>query len=131
MINANELRIGNYVDVNQYPLEDTYLPMVVSSISYNETYDKVVLEHVFDSGGWQGGVLDWKPIPLTEEILLKCGFRSNPYQDRYELGSLHIECDKTKGQTALWINDFPYVKHLHQLQNLYFALTNQEIEIAS
>jgi hypothetical protein len=68
-----------------------------------------------------------EPIPLTEEWLLKFGFVSNPYEDRYEKGTIHIECDKTKGATYLWVENMPHIKYVHQLQNLYFALTGEEL----
>jgi hypothetical protein len=66
-------------------------------------------------------------VKLTEEWLLKFGFIPNPYEDRYEKGSIHIECDKTKGETYLWIENMPHIKYVHQLQNLYFALNGEEL----
>ena len=74
-------------------------------------------------------IKDCKPIPLTEEWLLKFGFVSNPYQDRYENEFIHVECNKTRGITELWIERMPHIKYVHQLQNLYFALTGQELEL--
>jgi hypothetical protein len=68
-----------------------------------------------------------KPIPITEKWLLEAEFVSNPYQDRYEKGPIHIECDKTKRETYLWIENMPHIKYVHQLQNLYFALTGEEL----
>jgi len=75
---------------------------------------------------------DVKPIPLTEEWLLKFGFVSNPYKDRYELiakTNIIVECDKTKGVCILWCEQYPHIAHVNQLQNLYFALTGEELEI--
>jgi hypothetical protein len=73
-----------------------------------------------------------RPIPLTEEWLLKFGFVDNPYEDRYELKReyhIYIEIDKTKGFTEIWCEKYPIIKHVHQLQNLYFALTGEELTI--
>lgn len=73
-----------------------------------------------------------RPIFLTEEWLLKFGFVSNPYEDRYEKGLLHIECNKTRGVLEFWIEKLPVsltLKFVHQLQNLYFALTGEELTI--
>lgn len=83
---------------------------------------------------------DWvEPIPLTEEILLKCGFESGGAKQY-----LFITLDK-KDECYLFFN--PLGKgiaidqdgkecsyeidliYLHQLQNLYFALTNEELTI--
>jgi hypothetical protein len=68
-------------------------------------------------------------VKLTEEWLLKFGFASNPYQDRYEKGLIHVECDKTKGKIQVWIEKIPRIRfeYVHQLQNLYFALTGEEL----
>ncbi len=71
-----------------------------------------------------------EPIPLTEEWILKLGFISNPYFDRYELNRIHIECDKTQGNLVLWIQKLPKLvklEYVHQLQNLYYALTGEEL----
>lgn len=72
--------------------------------------------------------LELHEILLTEELLLKFGFVSNPYQDRYEKESIHIECNKTRGVTELWIESMPNIKYVHELQNLYFGLTGKELE---
>jgi len=70
-----------------------------------------------------------KPIPLTEEWLVKFGFESNPYQDRYENKSIHIECNKLRGKTELWIERMPHIKYIHQLQNLYWVLCGKELTL--
>jgi hypothetical protein len=106
---ADELRIGNFVEIDQYP------------------NDRVIIQIENGTNIDQCGKLNASPIPLTEEWLLKFGFISNPYQDRYEKGTIHIECDKTKGETYLWIENMPHIKYNHQLQNLYFALTGEEL----
>lgn len=77
---------------------------------------------------------DINPIPLTEEWLLKLGFdhkSGNEYvKDRFVF---------RKNQKDLVINGFEYDYNgilisannmrVHQLQNLYFALTGNELEI--
>lgn len=73
-----------------------------------------------------------QPIPLTEEVLLKCGFEKHPMADCYLIavcegvmmaidlfGNLEIGDDFKKGN----------ILFLHQLQNLYFALTGQELNV--
>lgn len=69
----------------------------------------------------------YKPIKLTEKILLKCGF------EKEILEPIHY-C--IKGMCIWKCNDMflcdkngVHIKHLHQLQNLYFALTNEELKI--
>mgnify|MGYP003148218537 CR=1 FL=1 len=73
---------------------------------------------------------NYEPIPLTEEWLVKFGFVENSIS----IGSyayLRIEKDLT------FAVGVPYesggnsraLKHVHQLQNLYFALTGTELEL--
>jgi hypothetical protein len=103
---ANELRIGNFVEIDQYP------------------NDRVVIQIENGSNIDECGKLNASPIPLTEEWLLKFGFIS---KGRYEKGSIHIGCVKTKEETYLWIENMPHIKYVHQLQNLYFVLTGEEL----
>lgn len=70
------------------------------------------------------------PIPLTQDWLLKFGFILNPW-------GWVIKSNNDFGLT-LSVKSFNYkvsgnnqvkVKHVHQLQNLYFALTGEELKI--
>jgi len=66
----------------------------------------------------------YSPIQLTPEILEKCGLINNkifPEIEYFTLvdGSLHFEDRYTCVD----------VKYLHQLQNLYFALTGVELNV--
>lgn len=74
-----------------------------------------------------------KPIPLTEEILLKCGFE-NDVKNLYSLiknDEFYIKYNVHNNGFYLCINGFYIIRvnNLHQLQNLYFALTREELEI--
>jgi hypothetical protein len=76
--------------------------------------------------------LTYKPVSLTEEWLLKFGFErmadnlyeKNPLSISFP-STVEITCAHT-WQTALVGYDISYV---HQLQNLYFALTGEELTI--
>jgi hypothetical protein len=115
MIQPHELRINNYLHHKNFGL------IKVDGIDA----DNVYFEH--ETAYYYFDFTAFKPIPITEDELIKLGFVSNPYEDRYEIQNIHVECDKTKGETLLWLYGAPYVKHIHQLQNLYFALTNKEL----
>jgi hypothetical protein len=119
---ANELRIGNLVNAN-----GVYEGEVKTFKRLNED-----LSVVFFSDGSKHGIGEYlediKPIPLTEELLLKLGFISNPYMDRYELEGFHVYCNKTKGFLELHHRGTE-LKYLHRLQNLYFEVKNNELTI--
>lgn len=116
---ASELRIGNLVNARKtnHTWDQTCL---ITGLTHKGIYVKYGNGHIIP--------INIEPILLTEEWLLSMGFISNPYQDRYENVVIHVECNKTRGVTELWIDKMPHIKYLHELQNLYFALTGKELE---
>lgn len=115
-----ELRIGNLIyEVDKFKGTD-----VVPVIGLVEN-DFNLLEH-------SGRI---KPIPLTEEWLVKMGFEKKQYFT-YDKGLISISMPSEdpllwrKGRTYVnsWkILDAPL--YVHQLQNLYFCLTGEELKI--
>jgi hypothetical protein len=108
---ANELRIGNWVNNNEEDYQITS-----ATISQLERGDSTAM-----------------PIPLTEEWLLRLGFEKPAHSwngkifhlsqwDAYPLNWC-VAMDKNG---AVIVHKLKYV---HQLQNLYFALTNEELTI--
>jgi hypothetical protein len=97
MIQVSELRIGNWF----------YIGEMIGQCNADSFKDT----SIFD------------PIPLTPEILEKCDWNDykkfciNSYFKIDEVGHLYY-CGDFTG-----IN----IEHLHQLQNLYFALTGKEL----
>ena len=116
MINANELRIGNYLE----PLfcEEPFCK--VRGIDEEYIYSDCIST---DYTGFD----EFKPIILTEEWLLKMGFSTTTYSevDMYTIknksGKYYFCCDYIG-------REFKYeIQFVHQLQNLYFALTQKEL----
>jgi len=115
---SNELRIGNWV-YNDFTREDIEVyPMMIHRLS------KIEGEHHI------------KPIPLTEDWLIKFGFQSDNLLDEDRTPILTIDCGEHVIDFIVGYYDECEVddlstpcKHLHQLQNLYFALTGEEITI--
>jgi len=137
MINANELRIGNWVKLNNpesRPREvGNYAKVfaIDSEHSYKE-YKGTATISPFREFNFYGQFLCFiDPIPLTPEILEKCGFRKslNGYcygmitNDGKNRFSIFTDGTFKLGTQDLSVN----IHHLHQLQNLYFALTNAEL----
>jgi hypothetical protein len=79
----------------------------------------------------EDGVLGVQPIELTPEILEECGFVLFPWgwvSNVANKRSLRITTNfyfKREGQSPLRI------KYVHQLQNLYFSLTEEELVFSS
>jgi hypothetical protein len=125
---ASELRIGNYVN---YAAEKVIV--LQTSIKGRNKWD-VELGYFEDSIGFERMITEIQPIPLTEEWLLKFGFYLIEVFDTkiyfieslkqieirvYEDGSIDL------GTENEWLTE---LKHVHQLQNLFFALTGKELE---
>jgi hypothetical protein len=112
-----ELRIGNLVLTT-----DVLIP-----------YHRIEPEDLVSmkDGSFKKLGIEIKPIPLTEDILLKCGFKE--FGEDFKLGdytfNLPSKCfcwGLQAGCNSITDSD---IINLHQLQNLYFALTNEELEI--
>lgn len=109
-----ELRIGNWV-INNYLKPD-----------YETNKDPIGWNYYkIECGGDIEDYEDYEPIPLTEEILLKCGFEKLGLI-KYELNGVVLNIK----WSSYFIHRFDTeIKHLHQLQNLYFALKGEELKI--
>jgi len=136
MINANELRIGNWVNFtgngndNFIVVKELWKRELVSDYMGNE----LCLFYTED---------DLRPIPLTPEILEKCGFEKHDtenclfiYLHKHELDVDKITVSNNDGIVRIEIPGRrdscmlqPHIKYLHQLQNLIHALTQTELEI--
>ena len=123
---VEELRVGNYV----------------FNTAINDTNQNI--EHQVREKDLSSQSCYWfNPVPLTEEWLVKLGFIKG---EGLISGCEFWECKRyiiarklkpSKGESfSLWvigispptwvISNF---KHLHQLQNLYFALTGEELKL--
>ena len=70
-----------------------------------------------------------KPIELAEELLLKCGFVKKGNWT-FVNNNLKIKVSLCRTKFVFFTYHFEVnVNYLHQLQNLYFALTGEELTI--
>lgn len=128
MIVAQELRIGNWVNIE--PPQDGY-----SGICMIEQIDRSrALMHCETEDYFIDKRLnEIEPIPLTPEILEKAGFDRLPLSSvkRYGIKTKLFYLQIEKGKCYLYgYRFYPYgLTTLHQLQNLYYALTGEELEI--
>lgn len=111
---VQELRVGNHI-IDCYNVINT-----VASI------------HKGGSVRFEDGTIcridKCKPIELTEQLLLKSGFTKS-WSDFYYNGLFGVssDFDALCFKTCILANGI--IRNLHQLQNLYYALTGTELEI--
>lgn len=108
MITKYELRIGNYLE--------------------SDGRDMIITGHYL-SNAERGMKID-NPIPINEEWLLAFGFEKHIDTSGYKwcIGNFYI---MQFGKNAFYC-DYSLVfsvDFVHQLQNLYFALTQKELEL--
>lgn len=120
---ANDARIGNYV---------SYKGKVYQLYSISEDYP------FLDTDEFGVGVVMWEdlePIELNEDVLKACGLTSNiPLVSEfgeivyiyYDAPIFHFQEHKSFG-----CNEFEFSGFipLHQLQNIYYSFTGQELTI--
>lgn len=133
-IKLKELRIGNYV----YCLSDDAKTLEFVEIS--EIHDDMVYFKECDFDGTIGG--SCYPIKLTEEWLIKLGFTNDnneswfwsfDFDDKQETFKV-FPLTAGGDPMGLWgIVGCPQlvkkIKFVHQLQNLFFALIGEELEL--
>lgn len=137
MISVGELRLGNYIN------DENLHPQQVSEIT---NFNRVC----FGSNRIVEDLQNCTPIPLTEELLLKCGFYKvgatfgikmeavmyHKSMDGYclslldELGLMFCHCSSCEYAEYDEIMPLCGVNYLYELQNLCFDLTGKELEVS-
>lgn len=110
---VNELRIENLV-YDGFNAETIVCDITQTGINLNHGYSTISINEL-------------KPIPLTEEWLVKFGFVKHKTTDIYPTFAKQMF---NWNDSILYIIGYGFmnhIKHVHQLQNLYFALTQTEL----
>ena len=123
-MNTNEVKIGSLL---RYRISDSYEWEYIPVFS---------IKHNLIEVGYSKSRLNTtaEPIPLTDEWLLKFGFEVNTPNLRWMHPVLLSEVYKTESggltllQNGTHLTNNP-ILYVHQLQNLYFALTGEELTI--
>lgn len=133
MINPNEFRIGNifwedyggYAEIRGFRVlkrED------IPAILYNRR------------GGLVGQISanGCYPVPITYEILINSGYEYDEityFKKRFEIAEGFLETDpKENRYWSFWTHGLSCgvtgsIRYVHELQNLYFILNGEELEI--
>lgn len=110
-MDTKELRTGNYVKGCENKLFEV---------------KAIAKDGISTSGNWLSPILYFEPIDLNASVLFRCGF--NFVGNGYWNDKLHIHCNNN-GFYVIQEQGKVIVKYIHQLQNLYFALTGEELKI--
>ena len=134
MIDPQSLRIGNWLLYSRNGTEQFLRVINISSFSFT-CEDSDIFEADKD--------LDcFTPIPLTPVLMEKCGFEMRVHtwkngttaMDCYWLGSFYVRyeplgsyigVEKIDGSAVFLKTVFT----VHQLQNIYYALTGEELKV--
>ena len=148
---ANELRVYNYI-YKKIHKKDTPLELV-EVLSIDGSFDVLDVKNIDGYITEQCPLKDFEPILLTEEWLLKFGFKvkdrkSNLNTDIFYIPTFEIDyClfyADFRLDYGLYVEytDSPFpeddeklypitfgIKYVHQLQNLIYSLTGEELTI--
>lgn len=134
---SNELRIGNLFNFKN---EDHSEIAPIYSFNYNLSLISSGTPESNRAYPFNGVTIE--PIPLTEEWLLRFGFEKRVlttqigvfneysiYHDAFNLASIEwLDEEKSAYLCFEGTQCGIDIKYVHQLQNLYFALTGKELE---
>ena len=115
---ANELRLGNIILLD----------------NCQERIDSIT-ENILSVEGMNGcySISEIKPISLTEQWLIDFGFHYLKTMEGYkiyELNNIRLSIYMSNDKNGAWLSVYRgtiIVKFIHQLQNLYYALTGEKL----
>lgn len=129
MVQANEIRIGNYFEHNEnWCYRNSHL---TSPPKFNFAWEE---RDWYALGECTMFLEDCFHIPLTPEILERCGFEygNGKFNEWWVSGKFTLYNNGYKNKNDIEFEESFYkvrIKYFHQLQNLYYALTGEELEI--
>ena len=118
---ANELRIGNYIFFDNEKIK-------VIGIIHNCIYwysENGSPCHALLIGG------EFRPIPIKGEWLLKLGFKTNDniWFKKISKNEIVIEISSSGLFAIDNMSTIRCINHIHEIQNLYFAITGEELKL--
>ena len=137
---SNELRIGNYLEI----LGKVRKVECISNLPSRKEMYWITCKDIIDTK-----IIHFKPIALTDEWLFKFGFikmknyrtkqlghsKYDWFKDNTQFFSIekHHSGDFNEGETfypTFTFNNCSFaLQYVHELQNLYFSLTKDELKI--
>ena len=137
---ASELRIGNYVQSDgDIVAINGFSPLFHLERCNTDEGCNLLIDIINNDGtinlGWECEIKDANPIPITDEWLLKLGF-TKPNDCWYHFIDFNDDFDSFKISFSDDLKTYflvgylsKHIQYVHQLQNLYFALTGKELTL--
>ena len=133
MLQISEMRLGNYFLADDLPQTLSAISIAAADAAAQPMigfYTAEKLEYIpADSQRLQ-------PLPLSNDVMQACGFKFDNYFKRWQkkrkVFGPGVEMELDGDYTALDFSGRPIIKeiqHLHHLQNLYYALKREEMEV--
>lgn len=136
MIDPKELRVGNYVDIHSDAFDAEYwivdaIPSIYKVFLVEPGHEQIMVEFL---------KAKLNPIPITYEWLKGLGFAINEQPEEFSFDEWIFQKDACWG-APIYFGDYngkgyvidglenKPIKYVHQLQNLHFALTGEELEL--
>jgi len=142
MIKPEELRIGNWVETYTVLMSGSWYDKSGKQHGHDVITEPGIRQKQIDVkdleilSGPQGFLATYRPIPITPEILEKCGFKNDVENDAADMIFGEFRIFAGHHEWWFWGHESPIdigmkinvrLDYLHQLQNLYFALTGEEL----
>lgn len=132
-MDIKELRVGNIVRLKDHFVGGN---VMVTGIMK----DKLTAVNSVGTNIGTINIMYLEPIPITEEILLKIGFNKgqgngyasykiNPYDGHIIEVAIYESGIDVFIQYICGACHLRTIKHLHELQNIVFAITGKELEV--
>lgn len=137
MIQANELRVVNWVEYKWFeksynPTRTTIHREYVQVLAIDSANNRVLIKtEQFRKNHTWVSLSKVSPIPLTEEILIKCGFKYQLIGLSYGRFNFTWK-EKYKYWYVVDNESMTYltkIEYLHELQNFIYIMDGKELEI--
>jgi hypothetical protein len=134
-MNATEVRVGNWILIPTN--NEIKIPSYCKKIKAITLFGELDFTEPTYSESHRVPAINCAGIPLTEEILLKCGFiktidKQLPYQTAYNFDDFILDCnfvpciDCGHGLVKSYGKE---IKYFHDLQNVIYDLEGKELII--
>ena len=140
---ANELRIGNWVETYSVMLSGSWYDKDGKQHGQDVLTEPTIRQKQIDILDLkiisESPLATYRPIPLTPEILVACGFELETkvwwkFPDEDISGWVLLDNSPIEETFTLCYDQLvigPLIQYLHQLQNLFFAITQTELNYNS